>query len=68
MRRFLRLPEVIDVTGYRRSRIYELVGAGLFPKPVGLGGGRAVAWLSDEVEAWQQARIEASRPEKDAAQ
>ena len=56
--RFLRLPEVIQISGYRRSSIYEMIKAGNFPAPVHLGP-RAVARLESEVEAWMQERIDA---------
>jgi len=56
--RFLRLPEVIQISGYRRTSIYEMIKAGNFPAPVHLGP-RAVAWLESEVEAWMQERIDA---------
>ena len=56
--RFLRLPEVIKISGYRRTSIYEMIKAGNFPAPVHLGP-RAVAWLESEVEAWMQERIDA---------
>ena len=55
--RFLRLPEVIQISGYRRSTIYEMIKSGKFPAPVHLGP-RAVAWLESEVEAWMQDRID----------
>lgn len=56
--RFLRLPEVIQISGYRRTTIYEMIKAGNFPAPVHLGP-RAVAWVESEVEAWMQERIDA---------
>ena len=56
--RFLRLPEVIQISGYRRTSIYEMIKAGKFPAQVYLGP-RAVAWLESEVEAWMQERIDA---------
>ena len=55
--RFLRLPAVMERTGYGRSTIYEMIGAGNFPAPVHLGP-RAVAWLESEVETWMQDRID----------
>lgn len=55
--KLMRLPEVMAKTGLGRSAIYERIAEGTFPKPVSLGG-RAVAWVSDEVEAWIMARIE----------
>ena len=56
-KKFLRLPDVMDRTGYGRSTIYEMIGAGKFPAPVHLGP-RAVAWLESEVETWMQDRID----------
>ena len=41
------------VTGYSIGHIYELIKQGRFPKPVPLGGGRAVGWLAREVAEWQ---------------
>jgi len=55
--RFMRLTEVIRDTGLGRSSIYKRIAEGEFPKPVPLGG-RAVGWVSDEVEAWILERIE----------
>jgi len=53
----MRLTEVIKDTGLGRSSIYKRIAEGEFPKPVPLGG-RAVGWVSDEVEAWILERIE----------
>ncbi|WP_150766968.1 helix-turn-helix transcriptional regulator [Pseudomonas fluorescens] len=47
----MRLPEVIQVTGYKRSSIYQLMQKGKFPKPRPLGA-RAVGWSSEEVQEW----------------
>ncbi len=58
-RRFLRLPEVKHTVGLGRSAIYQKIKEGGFPAPVSLGA-RAVAWLSDEIAAWMDARIGAS--------
>ena len=55
-RKFLRLPEVISKTGYRRSNLYLLMHEGRFPKAVRLGP-KAVAWLESEVDEWMQGRI-----------
>jgi len=60
--KLMRLPEVTATAGLGRSAIYERIAEGTFPKPVSLGG-RAVAWVSDEIENWIMARIE----ERDAA-
>jgi len=52
----LRLPEVLNRTGYSRSIIYEYAKRGLFTKPVKIGL-RAVAWPDDEVNTITAARI-----------
>lgn len=64
MKTFLRLRRVIEVTGLGRSTLYSLVGSGRFPKPINLTGGRSVAWLSDDVDAWITTRVEQSRTAK----
>ena len=61
--RFLRLPEVKNQVGLGRSAIYQKIKAGEFPAPISLGA-RAVAWTSDSISAWMDARIEASRATK----
>ena len=53
---FIRLPEVINRIGYKRTSIYEKIAEGTFPAPIKLGP-RAVAWVSEEIEKWMDARI-----------
>lgn len=52
----LRLPDVLARTGMSRSRLYAALADKSFPAPVKLSP-RAVAWPSDEVDAWIVARI-----------
>ena len=47
--KIIRLPELIIITGLSRTTIYTRIKAGLLPSPVSLGG-RAVGWLTHEVE------------------
>ncbi|CUH64651.1 putative transcriptional regulator [Thalassovita autumnalis] len=54
--KFLRLPEVKSRTGFSRSSIYLFVQNGTFPRPVRIGG-RAVAWLETEIDAWIEERL-----------
>jgi len=61
--KFLKLPEVRTRTGKSRSSIYQGVKDGSFPKPIKLGGPRAVGWIEAEIEAYNQACIDASRPD-----
>ena len=53
MKRLLRLPEVLSLTGLSRSRLYADPS---FPKSVKIGE-RAVAWVEDEIKEWVDARI-----------
>ncbi|MSQ54907.1 MAG: AlpA family transcriptional regulator [Betaproteobacteria bacterium] len=61
-RRLLRLPDVEQAVGYRRTAIYDKVKTGEFPKPIPLGPrARAVGWISEEIEAWIESRIQAAQ-------
>lgn len=57
----LRLPQVKARTGLSRSTIYSRVAQGSFPKPVPLGGPRAVGWVEAQVDSWIQRQIDAAR-------
>jgi prophage regulatory protein len=50
----LRLPSVTARTGLSRSSIYGKVADGSFPRPLVLGGGRAVGWIESQVDDWLQ--------------
>lgn len=54
-RRILRLPAVEDVTGIKKTKIYDEIKNGRFPQPVRLGT-RSVGWLADEIQDWISAR------------
>lgn len=58
--RLIRAPEVFELTGLRRTTIYEKVKAGDFPAPVKLSV-RSVAWRLAEVEDWINSR-QSTRP------
>lgn len=57
----LRLPTVKARTGLSRSTIYLRISEGRFPKPISLGGGRAVGWIESEINHWLNQQIQASR-------
>jgi prophage regulatory protein len=60
VQRILRLPAVLNATGWSRSTLYDKIGAGKFPKPIKLDtDGRAIGWLEAEVLLHQQALIAA---------
>ena len=52
----IRRKDVERLTGLSRSRIYDLMSKGKFPKPVSLGA-KSVAWLEIEAREWIAARI-----------
>jgi prophage regulatory protein len=58
--RMIRLPQVMEMTGLRRSSIYNRVKEGIFPQQVPLGG-KAVAWVEGEVQSWLADRINQCR-------
>ena len=60
--RLLRLPEVIDRVGLRRSAIYQRMCEGRFPKSRSLGPKCAV-WIEAEIDAW--IRSIADKPHRD---
>ena len=55
---------ITKLTGLTDKWFYKLIKDGLFPKPIKLG--RSSRWRQSEVEAWLQARIDASRGENSA--
>lgn len=58
LNRFIRLAELPQYVGLRRTKISELIKAGEFPKPIPLTDhGRAVAWLESDIVAWQALRL-----------
>ena len=49
--RLIRLPEVMDRVGLRRTAIYQRMREGRFPKSRSLGP-RCTVWVEAEIEAW----------------
>ena len=56
----LRLPEVIQRVGIKKTKLYELQKAGCFPTSVQITS-HAVGWVEEEISAWIVERIAASR-------
>ncbi|MFA0135351.1 AlpA family phage regulatory protein [Vibrio splendidus] len=54
--RFLRLKEVIALTGLENSTIYKFMVEERFPKTVSLGD-RAVSWVESEVQDWMEEKL-----------
>lgn len=56
----LRRKAVEDITGLSRSTIYDMMGKGLFPRPVKLTG-KAVGWPETVIAEWLASRAKAAR-------
>lgn len=54
--RLLRLKEVMDIVGMKRSTIYEHIQTSKFPRPINIGP-RAVAWLNTDIQNWIAQRV-----------
>jgi prophage regulatory protein len=54
--RILRLAQVIDMTGLRKTKIYELQAQGRFPMNVRITT-HSVGWVEQEVQAWLTGRL-----------
>jgi len=48
--RILRKPEVLALTGFKKSTLYTRIKEGLMPSPISLGGARAVGWIDHEIQ------------------
>ena len=58
--RLLRLPQVCDITGVKRSMIYQMEAEQRFPRRIKIGV-RAVAWIEAEVREWVAQRVDSHR-------
>ncbi|QQQ15648.1 MULTISPECIES: helix-turn-helix transcriptional regulator [Aeromonas] len=56
--RFIRVREAVARTGLSKSSIYDLMAQGRFPQTIRLGG-RTVAFIESEVDAWMAQRVAA---------
>jgi prophage regulatory protein len=57
----LRLTQVIEHTGLKKTKIYELQSEGQFPMRVKITA-HAVGWIEHEVQAWLAGRIAKNNP------
>lgn len=53
---FLRLEQVMKLTGLARATIYKYQKNGCFPHSVSLGD-NAVAWVEEEIHEWMEEKI-----------
>jgi len=56
---FIKLPEVIKLTGLSRSSIYRGMRQGVFPSTIQIST-RAVAWNKEAIQQWMQDCVEHS--------
>jgi prophage regulatory protein len=58
MPKILKVKEVAEELNVSVQQIYKLVSKGRFPKPIKLGE-RGSGWLTSEIDAWLQSRVDA---------
>jgi len=51
--KFLKLNQIMSITGLSRSSIYLAIAEGRFPQQIPLGA-RSVAWIESEVQQWME--------------
>jgi prophage regulatory protein len=54
--KLMKIASVIDQTGHGKSRIYELMNEGSFPRPLKLSTHK-VLWRSDQIQKWIKDQI-----------
>ena len=54
--RFIRLPQVVEMTGLGKTTIYRWINHGAFPKQIQIGG-KSVVWNERDVIDWMNAQI-----------
>ena len=59
--RLLRLPQVMQQTGLRKTTLYELQKEGSFPMRIQVTS-NSVGWIEEEINAWIAGRVAASKP------
>tara|TARA_B100000795_G_scaffold205538_1_gene159045 strand:+ start:127 stop:324 length:198 start_codon:yes stop_codon:yes gene_type:complete len=56
--RILKAKQVAEEINVSVPQVYKLVSLGRFPKPIKLGE-RGSGWLTSEIDAWLQSKIDA---------
>ena len=60
--RLVKLGEVSNLTGFKKSAIYKRISEGTFPSPIKLGG-KASRWSLAEVQTWIEKAVEVRHAE-----
>jgi prophage regulatory protein len=63
-KRFLRLPQVLEVFPVSKSTLWKMIREGRFPRPVKLSA-RTSAWLQADIDALCDRLAAAPQPDKD---
>ena len=58
MTKVLKVKQVAEEINVSVPQVYKLVSLGRFPKPIKLGE-RGSGWLTSEIEAWLQSKVDA---------
>jgi|TARA_B110000858_G_scaffold38294_1_gene43179 prophage regulatory protein len=58
MSRILKVKQVAEEINVSISQVYKLVSEGMLPKPIKLGE-RGSGWLTSEIDAWLQSKVDA---------
>lgn len=56
--KLIRLEEVSNLTGLKKSALYRRISENTFPSPIKLGG-KASRWSLAEIQAWIEKAVEA---------
>jgi prophage regulatory protein len=59
--RLLRLKQVMERTGLKKTKLYQMQSDGSFPMRTQITSG-AVGWVEEDVQQWIARRIAASKP------
>ncbi|MCG9737687.1 AlpA family transcriptional regulator [Shewanella insulae] len=54
--KLIKLKEVMEITSLSKATLYRMIKQGAFPEQLSIGG-RAVAWVEDEVLIWIEERV-----------
>ena len=60
IKRFIRVPDVLNRVGFSRTTLYERIKEGNFPDSVNIGP-RCVTFVGSEIDEWMDATIRKSR-------
>ena len=54
--RFIRMNEVVSITGFSKPHIYRMISESKFPRPYKIGI-RSVGWKLSDIKDWVDTRV-----------